>query len=109
MSDSSEPKGPSTRDVTERCGLQITLPRLPPKTYVKQSKRSLQQRVKEHERPVQKGDVDTSAVAHHCWQNGHRVDWSEAKVLDSCPQLVLKVLFGVLAHTQTGGAHEQGQ
>ena len=56
-----------------------------PKTYIGQSKRSLQCRMKEHERAVKNGDFNGSAIAEHCWRSGHRADWSAAAVIDSCP------------------------
>ena len=41
--------------------------------------------MKEHERAVKKGDINTSAVAEHCWQEGHFADWAAAEVIDSSP------------------------
>ena len=53
-----------------------------PKTYVGQSGRTLQCRMKEHRRATERGNMDSSAIAEHSWKFNHRVNWEEVEVLD---------------------------
>ena len=38
--------------------------------------------MKEHKKAIEQGKTETSAVAEHVWECGHRVDWSAVEVLD---------------------------
>ncbi len=64
------------------------------KAYIGQSGRTLAMRLKEHQRAVQNGDVNASAIAEHIWHDQHRIDWSAAEIVDSerylCPKLMLE-------------------
>ena len=53
-----------------------------PKVYVGQSGRTLECRIKEHKRAVERGNTEMSAIAEHAWRNDHRVDWEAVDVLD---------------------------
>ena len=53
-----------------------------PRSYVGQSGRSLQHRMKEHKRAVSHGDTNASALAEHALGNGHEIDWENASILD---------------------------
>ena len=68
----------------QRTGVVYSIPcRDCPKTYVGQSGRSLECRVKEHQRAVKYGDTNTSAIAEHAWQEQHNINWPVATILDS--------------------------
>ncbi len=51
------------------------------KSYVGQTQRNLDRRIKEHKRAVVTGDTATSALAEHSWSLHHRIDWEETTVL----------------------------
>lgn len=50
-------------------------------SYIGQSGRRLEQRIKEHKRAVATADLKSSALAEHAWSNEHTVDWRSVKVL----------------------------
>ena len=54
--------------------------------YVGQSGRSLDCRVKEHQRAVRNGDTNASALAEHAWNEEHHIDWQNAEVLEANQQ-----------------------
>ena len=56
-----------------------------PRTYIGQTGRTLTQRLKEHQRAVRNADTATSALAEHAHSTGHPVNWTEARVIDTCP------------------------
>ena len=51
-----------------------------------QSRRSLDYRVKEHQRAVWNGDTNASALAEHAWNKEHHIDWQNAEVLEANQQ-----------------------
>ena len=68
----------------QRTGVVYSIPcRYCPKTYIGQSGRSLECRIKEHQRAVKYGDTNTSAIAEHAWQEQHYINWPAATILDS--------------------------
>ena len=50
-------------------------------SYVGQTLRNLDQRLKEHKRAVITGDTSSSALAEHSWSVHHRVDWDHTYIL----------------------------
>lgn len=50
--------------------------------YIGESKRTLDQRVKEHERAVRNGDTDKNEIADHSWKHNHRFDWNKKSIID---------------------------
>ena len=58
-----------------------------PATYVGQTGRRLNQRLREHRRAVESGDCANSALAEHAWGCHHPVDWDHLRVLDGHPHL----------------------
>ena len=52
------------------------------RTYIGQTGRP--QRLKEHRRAVRNADTATSALAEHVHSTGHPVNWTEARVIDTC-------------------------
>ena len=55
-----------------------------PRTYIGQTGRTLTQRLKEHQRAVRNADTATSALAEHAHSTGDPVNWTEARVIDTC-------------------------
>ena len=62
-----------------------------PVTYVGETKRKLCKRVDEHMRAVRMADFNSSALAEHAWNAGHRVDWSEVTILDQHENLHVRL------------------
>jgi predicted GIY-YIG superfamily endonuclease/uncharacterized protein (UPF0335 family) len=50
-------------------------------SYIGETKRPLEVRIKEHFKCTQLGDTAKSGIAEHVWTNQHRMKWSDAKVL----------------------------
>ena len=46
------------------------------KSYVGQTLRTLDRRIKEHHRSVITGDCDSSALAEHAWTSYHQIAWT---------------------------------
>ena len=51
-------------------------------TYIGETKRSLDQRAKEHKAAVRKGNTKTNEIADHCWNHNHTFDWDERTILN---------------------------
>ena len=54
------------------------------RTYIGQTGRTLTQHLKEHRRAVRNANTATSALAEHAHSTGHPVNWTEARVIDTC-------------------------
>ena len=54
-----------------------------PHTYIGQTGRSLDHRLREHRRALKNGDVGCSALAEHVFSANHQVDLSKAMVIDT--------------------------
>ena len=54
--------------------------------YVDQSGRSLDCRVKEHQRAVRNRETNASALAEHVWNKEHHINWQNAEVLEANQQ-----------------------
>ena len=52
-------------------------------TYVGESGRNLDIRIKEHKKAVTSWDTK-SAIANHCWNNNHRMDFDNSKIVYKC-------------------------
>ena len=51
-------------------------------TYIGETLRRLETRMKEHRDTCQKGTLEKSAIAEHAWENHHPIRWEEATVID---------------------------
>ena len=49
------------------------------RVYIGETRRSLKERLKEHQYAVRTGNMN-NGIASHAWQSKHSVDWSSAKV-----------------------------
>jgi len=47
--------------------------------YVGQTKRMIKKRISEHKKNVKYGETDKSAVASHCWNKSHCMNWKSVK------------------------------
>ena len=71
----------------QRSGVVYSIPCAScPAKYIGQTGRRLCQRLDEHKRAVKGADFNSSALAEHAWSKGHPVDWTNTKVLSSCPE-----------------------
>ena len=52
------------------------------KTYVRETVRRLETRMKEHQDACQKGALETSVLAEHAWESHHPNKWEETTVVD---------------------------
>ena len=50
-------------------------------SYVGETKRPLEARIKEHRRNTTRGETEKSGAAHHAWTQGHHMLWSDAKII----------------------------
>ena len=53
-------------------------------SYIGQTGRNFQVRLKEHKRATEKGNILESGIAEHACTTGHRIDW-EAHIIDQDP------------------------
>ena len=62
-------------------------------TYIGETLRRLETRMKEHRDACQKGTLEKSALAEHAWENHHPIRWEETTVIDQArtpKELMLK-------------------
>ena len=52
-----------------------------PAMHIGQTGRPLETRVKEHKTAVRNGEVSSSALAEHAWNESHQIDWDDVSVL----------------------------
>ena len=62
-------------------------------SYVGQTGRSLQQRIKEHQRAVQQQNTSTNALAEHAWHKGHKINWDNPTILAHHPYLMQRCIL----------------
>ena len=55
------------------------------KVYIGETGRSMQERIKEHDRDIQLAGTQTSAVSEHAHDTGHYPIWNEVKFIDWDP------------------------
>ena len=51
------------------------------KTFIGETKRRLETRLKEHKDACTRYLTDKSAIAEHAWANDHPINWAETKIL----------------------------
>ena len=52
------------------------------KSYIGETRRRLETRLREHQEACQKGTLEKFAVAEHAWKDHHTIKWDEATVVD---------------------------
>ena len=50
--------------------------------FIGETGRFIQERIKEHCRDTEKGNVQSSAIAEHAWNEGHIIDCEGCRILD---------------------------
>ena len=50
-------------------------------SYIDETRRTLETRVREHKQSLQKRDPDISKLAEHHYTTGHRIKWEETSVI----------------------------
>ena len=53
------------------------------KSYVGETGRRLEDRKRDHQAAVKRGDMDKNAIAYHCWNQDHTMDWNGTKRLST--------------------------
>ena len=76
------PQIPSTSKPQRRSGAQHPCAECP-RTYIDQTDRSLDHRLREHRWALKNGDLWSSALAEHAISSNHQVDPSKAMVIDT--------------------------
>ena len=64
-----------------------------PQTYIGQTGRSLDHRLREHNRALKNGDVTASAIAEHVFLANHQVDLCKATMIDVHPHLQTRCIL----------------
>ena len=79
-------------------------------TYIGQTGRSLDHRIREHRRPLKNGDVGSSALAEHVFSANHQVDLSKAMVIDTHNHTQTRCMLGFwhIQHHQSPLNKEKG-
>ena len=66
--------------------------------YNGETGRTLEDRLKEHQRHTRLGAVEKSAVAEHALLLSHEIDWKNAKVIDFVSSGIQRRIKGEIAH-----------
>ena len=64
-----------------------------PQTYIGQTGRTLEQRLKEHKKSVGDENITTSALAEHVQKTGHPIEWTQTEVVHTCNRTVKRCLL----------------
>ena len=56
--------------------------------YLGEAKRSLKSRSDEDKRSVRNWDCDKDEIAKHCWEEDHKFNWDQKKVIDRESRLI---------------------
>ena len=54
-------------------------------TYISETKRRLETRLKEHQDACRKGALEKSSVAEHAWRNHHPIKWEDTSEVNPVP------------------------
>ena len=68
-----------TVNPTKQDGVVYRIPCECGKVYIGETGRSMQERIKEHDRDIRLGRTQTSAVSEHTHETGHYPIWNEVK------------------------------
>jgi len=71
-----------TVDPAKQDGVVCRIPCECGKVYICETGRSMQERVKEHDRDIRLARTQTSAVSEHANKTGHHLLWNEVKFID---------------------------
>ena len=74
-----------TINPAEQDGVVYRIPCECGKVYIRETGRSMQERIKEHDRDIRLARTQTSAVAEHAHETGHYPIWNEVKFIDRDP------------------------
>ena len=64
-----------------------------PQTYIGQTGRTLEQRLKEHTKAVRDENIDTSGLAEHVQKTGHPIEWTQTEVVHTCNHTIKRCLL----------------
>ena len=95
-------EGPSTK---EKVKVVYQIPCSCGKSYIGETRRSLETRMSEHKEACLKGTLEKSAVAEHAWKDHHTIKWEETTVVDMARH-PRKLLLKETIHIQITPAEE---
>ena len=52
------------------------------KSYIGETRRRLETRLREHQKTCRKGTLEKPAVSEHAWKDHHAIKWDETTVVD---------------------------
>jgi hypothetical protein len=70
------------RDPQQTARCVYSIPCVYDRSYIGQTGRTLALRIREHRHHLKEGLLDKSKLAQHAYEEGHRVGWDEARVLE---------------------------
>ena len=70
---------------TKQDGVVYKIPCKCGKVYIGETGRTMQDRIKEHDRDIRFARTQTSAVSEHASETGHLPTWKEDKFIDRDP------------------------
>ena len=68
--------------ILKRSGVLYEVPCSCGMSYIGETKRCLETRLKEHQAATRRGEIEKSAIAEHAWNHNHPPQWEETRVLD---------------------------
>jgi len=71
-----------TVNLVKQDGVVYRIPCECGKVYIRETGRSMQERIKEHARDIRLVCTQTSAVSEHTHETGHYPIWNEVKFID---------------------------
>jgi len=74
-----------TINPAEQDGVVYRIPCECGKVYIRETGRSMQERIKEHDRDIRLARTQTSAVSEHTCETGHYAIWNDVKFIDRDP------------------------
>ena len=74
-----------TVDPAQQDGVVYRIPCECGKVYIAETGRSMQEKIKEHDRDIRIAHTQTSAVSEHAHESGHDPLWNEVKFTDRDP------------------------
>ena len=73
-------------------------------TYIGETKRSLETRLKEHQAACRRGEMEKSAIAEHAWTKRHCPDWDNISIIDQARDNTTLLVKKAL-HISLAGKH----
>ena len=89
-----------TVNLAKQDGVVYRIPCECGKVYIGETGRSMQQRIKEHDRDIRLARTQTSAVSEHAHMTGHHPLWNEVKFIDRDSHWYTRTLITSIGTTE---------